>query len=128
MHEWGTTLDRASGFVSLLRRVTRLLEGQGSEQLRLEREGKLAGACGLGGGDEDMAEFEHRETLRQDLQRLKGWIDQANFSPREARVYELDLSTNFDTEAIARELEIKASTVRVLRKRYEDKIRKAAGL
>lgn len=128
MHEWGTTLDRASGFVSLLGRVTRLLEGQGSEQQRLERDGRLAGPRELDGGDEDMAEFERRETQRQDLQRLKGWIDQANFSPREARVYELDMSTNFDTEAIAHELEIKASTVRVLRKRYEDKIRKAARL
>ena len=38
------------------------------------------------------------------------------------------MSTNFNTEAIACELEIKASTVRVLRKRYEDKIRKAARL
>jgi hypothetical protein len=78
---------------------------------------------------EDLLEVERWETLQQDIRRLRGWVRSAGFSEREAQVYELDMKTNHNTGAIARELGIDDDTVRGFRKRYRDKIRRrAAGL
>jgi len=126
MSEWETEL---SVYCTLLRRVTHRLEEEGSEQRRLERNGKLAGesADAFGGDDGDLAEFERQETLQYQMSRLKDWVENARFSDHEARVYELDMQTDFDTAAAARELGVKPTTVRVLRMRYIDKVRKVAG-
>lgn len=80
------------------------------------------------GEDEDLEEFELRETLRQQLDQLPYWIEKAKFSERQRQVYELDMQTNYDTEAIARELDIDPDTVRQHRMRYTDKLRTATGL
>lgn len=145
MHEWATPpggvsvstsgkrlvwATPPSGYSPLLRRVAHLLESGGSEQGRLERVGKLAGEPPdvAGTEDEDLAEFERQETLRQDLARLRGWVQNAGFSTNEVRVFELDIETNFNTSNISQELGKSPSTVRQWRKRYQDKIRKAAGL
>jgi hypothetical protein len=79
-------------------------------------------------GDEDqlIGEFERRETLQQELNALKGWVEKAKFSEREAQVYELDMRTDHNTAIIARELGIGEDTVRQYRMRYRDKIRKVA--
>jgi DNA-binding CsgD family transcriptional regulator len=74
-----------------------------------------------------LAEFELREDLRQKLEQLRIWVEKANFSELEARVHDLDMRTEYDTKTIARALDLKGDTVRVLRKRYTDKLRKAAG-
>ena len=127
MSEWKTEL---SVYSTLLRRVTHTLEEEGSEQRRLERDGKLVGepADAFGADDGDLAEFERQEMVQYQMSRLKDWVENARFSDHEARVYELDMQTDFDTAAAARELEVKPTTVRVLRKRYIDKMRKVAGL
>ncbi len=129
MDGWGETRNSN---IPLLSRVDRLLSKTGSESARLARDGKLAETLSssenmLGGSDEDLAEFERQETLRQELKRLEGWIKSAKFSEREAQVYELDMQMDYDTAAIARKLSIDTSTVRQYRKRYQDKVRKAAG-
>ena len=72
-------------------------------------------------GDEDLAEFERQEIL-------KSWREGAKFSKREMQVNELDLRTDYDTAAIARELDITEETVRGLRKRYTDELRRSSGL
>jgi hypothetical protein len=80
----------------------------------------------IAGPTDDLEEFELRETFRQELNTVR-----AEFSPRERQVYELDIQTDHDTAAIARELDITADTVRGVRKRYRHKIRgarQAAGL
>ncbi len=125
--EWG---DPCDSYSPLLQRVARLLESERSEQGRLAWSGKLADDTTdeVGLEDEDVAEFERQETLRQELSQLEGWVQGAGFSAGEAQVFELDMETNFDTKAIAQELEKSPSTVRQFRKRYLDKIRQAAGL
>jgi hypothetical protein len=75
--------------------------------------------------DQDLAKFERQETLRQDMNRLRGWVRSARFSEREAQVYELDMKTNEDTNLIARKLDTTSGNVRALRKRYRDKLREA---
>jgi DNA-binding CsgD family transcriptional regulator len=129
MYAWGSPPSDYKQ-PSLLREAVRLLEKQAKEQDRLAQAGKLAGELSESAGaeDEDIAEFERRETLQQDLNRLERWVEGAGFSDAEARVYELDIETNFDTGAIAQRLEISPSTVRGYRKRYIDKIRKVVGL
>jgi hypothetical protein len=64
MQEWDNPPDE---YAPLLRRVTHLLEGGGSEQEHLGQLGKLATRPPtiVGGEDEDLAEFERQETLRQ---------------------------------------------------------------
>jgi hypothetical protein len=78
--------------------------------------------------DSDLEEFEHEETLRQQLAELRGWTERAGLSTQERQVYELDMSTNYDTEAVARELDIDRGQVRVVRHNYQRKIVKASGL
>jgi hypothetical protein len=63
-----------------------------------------------------------------ELAKLEAWAETATFSEQEQRVYELDKGLDNDTAAIARELDIAETTVRVVRKNYITKIRKAAGL
>ncbi len=127
MYEWGNPPDSYSPF---LQRVARLLEGEGSEQKRLKRNRKLASdtPTAIGGEDEDLAEFERQETLRQNLKRLESWVQVAGLSTSEAQIFKLDLETDFDTAGISQELGKSPSTVRQWRKRYLDKIRRAAGL
>jgi hypothetical protein len=81
-----------------------------------------------GYNDELLEEFELEETLRQQLTELEEWTKQARLSKQQNKVRELDVSTNFDTEAIARELDISAGHVRKVRHDYLKQIRKAAGL
>jgi len=78
--------------------------------------------------DSDLEEFEDEETLRQQLAELREWIERAGLSTQERKVYELDMSTNYDTEAVARELDVDPGQVRVVRHNYKRKIVKAAGL
>jgi hypothetical protein len=132
--EWtiGEHLLPGRGGTSFISRVAKMLEELGSESARLARAGKLADTPSpledrLSGGDQDLAQFERQETLRQELDQLGGWIQNAGFAEREAQVYELDMQTDFDTDAIARELQVKPGTVRGLRKRYQDKLRKVVG-
>lgn len=128
VYAWGSS--PSDNHPSLLREAVRLLEKQAKEQDRLAQAGKLAGELSEANGaeDEDIAEFERRETLQQELSQLKCWVEGAEFSEAEARVHELDIETNFDTGAIAQMLGISPSTVRGYRKRYIDKIRRIAGL
>lgn len=114
----------------LFREVVHLLEKQAKEQDRLAQAGKLAGELSdsAGAEDEDIAEFERRETLQQELGQLRRWVEGSDFSEAEAWVYELDIETDFDTGAIAQKLGVSPSTVRGYRKRYIAKIRKVAGL
>jgi DNA-directed RNA polymerase specialized sigma subunit len=128
VYAWGS--PPSDNQPSLLREAVRLLEKEAKEQDRLAQAGKLAGELSdsIGAEDEDIAEFERRETLQQELNQLKRWVEGADFSEAEARVYELDIEMNFDTGAIAQKLEISPSTVRGYRKRYIDKIRKVVGL
>ena len=71
-----------------------------------------------------MLNFELEETLRQQRDQLLRWIEEVKFPEQERRVYELDMQTDYDTEAIARDLNIATETVRTNRKRYHGKIRK----
>jgi len=106
---------------------------------KLAKDGKLANEIiGPGAEDELLEEFELREEVRQQIDMHRMLVEKANFSELEQRVYEFDLrvGTDFDeksdaTKAAAQELGIKEVTVRVVRKRYRDKLRearKAAGL
>jgi hypothetical protein len=79
----------------------------------------------IAGPTDDLEEIELRETLQQELNTLRSWIELAEFSPLERRVYELDMQTNHDTAAIARQLDIKDGTVRAVRKRYRAKAQEA---
>jgi len=127
----GEPLQPGSGATNLVSRVERLLINEGNETSKLERKGRLANleTEPLSDREEyELEEFERQETLRQKLNALEGWVEQAGFSEQERRVYELDLQTSGDTEAIARELGRSKGHVRVVRKNYRDKIRKAAGL
>ena len=81
----------------------------------------------VGEHDQLLEEFELREIAQQELYQLEAWVGKAKLSDQQRRVYELDMRTNYDTARIARELGIAESTIRVQRKNYVDKIRKAAG-
>ena len=115
---------------TLRTRMVSQLEKEGSEQLS---PGKFPNV--VGAEDEDIAEFERRETLRQEVDQLRRWVEKAEFSPSERIVYEFDLRIGTDfatmaeaTKAAARALNDKPETVRVFRKRYRDKLRRVAGL
>ncbi len=81
-----------------------------------------------------VAQFEAQEVARQRAEMLRSWVERAGFSESERRVYEFDLriGTDFETKAeatnaAARALNVETETVRGFRKRYRDKLRKAAG-
>jgi hypothetical protein len=56
--------------------------------------------------------------LRQQLNALQGWVENAKFSEQERLVYELGMKTGNDTKAIAHELGTSSGHVGVVRKRY----------
>jgi DNA-directed RNA polymerase specialized sigma24 family protein len=70
-----------------------------------------------------VGDFELQEAARQVLGEL---AEQAGLSKGERRVFELDMLTDYDTKAIARELDRSPTTVRGWRKRYRDKMGKAS--
>jgi hypothetical protein len=116
---------------SLVSRVEKLLEELGGQGAKLARRGKLSGErleSTIPDDEDGLEEFELRETLRQELETLKSLVERAAFSEREARVFGLDMETDHDTAAISRELRLEPETVRTYRKRYRDKLRRAAGL
>jgi len=80
-------------------------------------------------GEEEklLQEFLFRETLRQEVQRLRGWAEAAGFSTREAQMYELDMRTNYNTAAAAREMGVPDKKARDYRSRYLAKLKRAAG-
>ncbi|AHY48392.1 Homeodomain-like domain (plasmid) [Rubrobacter radiotolerans] len=125
------SLRPGGGETNLVSRVERVMEELGSQKEKLRRRSKLsedrpepAGAS----TDGDLEQFEHRETLRQQLEDLKSWMKDANLSETQLKVLDLDMRTDHDTKAIAEELGISPKTVRVIRKRYRDRIRAAANL
>ena len=75
--------------------------------------------------DVDLQDFELAEEARQQGDQLRHWIEEAELSKQERRVYELDMRTDYNTKVAARKLDIDDVTVRQYRKRYHDKIRKA---
>jgi hypothetical protein len=116
---------------SLVSRVEKLLEELGGQGAKLARRGKLSGERAestIPDGEDGLEEFELREALHQKLETLESLVERAAFSEQEARVFELDMQTDHDTAAIARELHLKPKTVRTYRKRYRDKLRRAASL
>jgi hypothetical protein len=124
--EWAA-LSREESPAVLVRGVERQIEEEGSQAAKLHRKGKLAegqAEPATESTENDLEEFERNETLRQELNALRGWVEKAGFSEDEARVYELDMQTDHDTELIAQELGKASSTVRQHRKRYRDKVRK----
>ena len=126
--EWAA-LSREESPAVLVRGVERQIEEQGSQAAKLHRKGKLAeGQAELTteSTENDLEEFERKETLQQELNTLKGWVEKAGFSEDEARVYELDMQTDHNTKLIAQKLGKASSTVRQHRKRYRDKLRKVS--
>jgi hypothetical protein len=121
----------------LVSSVTRSLEKLGREtairpgkvrDAPYEDAGVAQGSLDAGAEDEDLEEFELRETLRQESERLKEWAESAGFSGREAQMHELDIKTNFDTAAAARVMGVPENKARDYRSRYIAKLRRAAGL
>lgn len=120
-----------SGNKSLARRVAALIES-GAHEAAMHpgkvNEDTQSGEGYIGSEDPALEEFELKESVRQDLSRLEVWVEKANLSEGEQRVYELDMRTDHDTAAISRQLQVDPVTVRQFRKRYRDKLRQAAGL
>jgi DNA-binding CsgD family transcriptional regulator len=115
---------------SLVRRVAAMIERDASEAVL--HPGKVSADTRdsedlSGAEDQAPADFELKESVRQDLGQLRTWVERAHLSGREQTVYELDMRTDHDTLAIAEELKITPETVRQYRKRYRDKLRKVAG-
>jgi hypothetical protein len=77
----------------------------------------------LGQNDQLLEEFNLLE-----LAQLEIWAETAKLTEQQQRVYELDKRSDYDTADIARELGIAESSVRVQRRNYSAKIRRAAGL
>lgn len=119
-----------SGNKSLARRAAALIES-GAHEAAMHpgkvNEDTQSGEDYIGSEDPALEEFELRESVQQNLGRLKLWVEQAKFSEQEQRVYELDMQEHDDI-AISQTLAIEPTTVRQYRKRYRDKLRKVAGL
>jgi hypothetical protein len=125
---------------NLTRRVAANLEKVGNEDAT--RPGKLVhdtfgtedqevgGQVGeaLAQNDQLLEEFVLREAARQERAQLEVWVEEAGLSEQQRCVYELDLRPGNNTASIAQELGIAESSVRVQRRNYTAKIRKAAGL
>ena len=75
-----------------------------------------------------LEEFEHQETLQQEIGQLKRWVESAKFSEREEQMYELDMRTNFDTAVAAHEMGVSKKKARDYRSRYLAKLKQASGL
>ena len=78
---------------------------------------------GEAGVPDIVGDFERQEAARQAITEL---AERAALSEGERRVFELDMLTDHDTKAIARELDRSPSTVRGWRKRYRDKMSQAS--
>jgi DNA-binding NarL/FixJ family response regulator len=128
--EWAA-LSREEPAAVLVRRIEAKLKKQGLQAAKLYRKDRLIGEpleSPAAGNEDDLEEFEVRETVRQQLNALPGWVEKAKLSEQERRVYELDMRTDHNTQVIASELQLDQDTVRQYRKRYRDKLRAAAGL
>ena len=101
--------------------------------VKLAKDGKLANeSIEPGAEDELLEQFELREEVHQQIDMHRMLVEKASFSEQEERVYEFDSRVGTDfaeksdaTKAAAHELGIKPATVRVVRKRYQDKLREA---
>jgi hypothetical protein len=122
--EWAL-LQQDEYLDDLVTRTALRLEKEGDEATKLGLKGKLLDEE-LGTDERDLEEFEREETLHRRLAELQNWTERARFSEQQ-QVYELDMSLNYDTEAIARELGITPGHVRKVRHDYVQKVRKAAG-
>lgn len=125
---------------NLARRVAATIEKVGNEDAT--RPGKLVHEtfgvadqesdetveAALGEDDQLLEEFLLHVAAEQELKQLTAWVEKAKLSEQQQRVYELDRQKNYDTAAVALELGVAESTVRVQRMNYTAKIRKAAGL
>lgn len=114
---------------SLMSRAERLLENLGTQDAKLARGNKLADrrpGSEIPDAEDGIEEVERRETSRQQLEALNSLVERAAFSEQETRVFDLDMATDHDTDAIAHGLNLKAATVRVYRKRYRKKLREAS--
>lgn len=103
--------------------MVRLLEGQASEQQRLNREGKLADARELSGNDENLARIEDAELL-DSLEQVAG------LSPQQTAVWRR-LRQGMEIAEIAVELGISKNSVSVQKNNAIKKLkeaRRAAGL
>lgn len=112
----------------LASRVERQLISAGGESAKLQRKDRLDDKkpeAPLGAYDDDLEEFERRETLKQQLNALQRWVENARLSEQQMQVYELDMQLAHDTAAIARRLGIPKNQVLQVRKNYRDKISKA---
>ncbi|MDP9439879.1 MAG: helix-turn-helix transcriptional regulator, partial [Actinomycetota bacterium] len=113
------------------RRVKRALENQGLVKTLPERASAELGAEAGKTDDAALEEFVAKETLRQDVDRFKAWMEEARkkgeLKGKQLRVYELTLA-GYATADIARLENMAESTVRQHRKRGIDKARKAFGL
>ncbi len=115
---------------SLMSRVERLLENLGTQDAKLARGNKLADkrpGSEVPDAEDGIEEVERREALRQQLEVLSSLVENTALSERETRVFEMDMATDHDTDAIARGLNLAPSTVRAYRKRYLDKLRRSVG-
>src|SRR5215208_6891588 len=117
------------GRKELKEQISRHIERLGPESLFKE---KLADTGGWVPEKEEadvlLEEFEHQETLQQEIGQLKRWVDKAKFSGREEQMYELDMRTNFDTAAAAYEMGVSEKKARDYRSRYLAKLKQASGL
>lgn len=129
----GEPLSSGIGKTNLVSRVVSLIEDSGSEELRLDRDGKLShgfteatGRLADETGEEEFKQEETDEILRQRLEVLKFLIEEARLSNTEAKVLGLDLRTNFNTKAVVEEFGVAPGTVGTLRYRYRHKLAEAA--
>ena len=117
--EEGLISAPGSGKTNLVSRVETLIEKLGHQSTKLSREGKLDNSP-----VEQMPAAADESVEESDT--LHYLVEKAKFTTHQAQVFELDMKTDHDTKAIAHELDVDSGTVRVLRKRYRDKLRKAA--
>jgi DNA-binding CsgD family transcriptional regulator len=124
----GESSEAGQGRFPLVNLVAGLLEELGGETAKLAREGKLARAepeSDAADADNDIEHYVAEETLRQQIEMLRVWVEKAGLPGRERQVYELVMQ-GYKDSAIAVEMGVERSTVRGLRKRYTDRLRKIA--
>jgi hypothetical protein len=124
--EWSRG-DEIKGLFTLARRVRRDLEKLGREtDFRPEQVANVdfdSATIRRGDDDIELSRFEALEAARRQLSELKS---RSRLSQKEMLILEADLRGQ-DVKDTARDLGIAEATVRVLRKRYRDKMRNAAG-
>jgi hypothetical protein len=125
--EWAA-LEGEEPAARLVGRVEQQIIRAGDESARLQREGRLGGEqaeASLGVDEEDLGAFERRETAKQQLDALQGWLEHAKLSEQQRQVFEMDILMDHDAGAVARELGIPKNQVLQVRKNYRDKINRA---